>query len=291
MKLITLLPVVPMAMASIDEMVDQYDHIFQYAQAINPDKNYTIDALVSQNGGDNPGLRNLGMTDGNMDGAAPLSAESALFYVRNYGCWCYFDDEDGDGRLDAPRGPPRDYLDDMCRSLHQGYECASMDLPDTCTPWNVTYNAYPHPPNPNLDYHSTLEQCAITNSDPCALYACAVETNFISKFWNEFSFIFGEIDYANNHPNYGFDPHSGCRATSTGSSGSGSSGSSGSTSSGSSGSAGANEPVESCCGEYPYRFPYVSRPLNPRQCCGQHTYNPNVLSCCAGDSLGAAGSC
>ena len=68
------------------------------------------------------------MEDGEMAGTAPLSAESALFYVRNYGCWCYFDDEDNDGRLDAPRGPPRDYLDDMCRSLHQGYECAMMDL-------------------------------------------------------------------------------------------------------------------------------------------------------------------
>ena len=133
MKFLTILPL-PI-FASIDEMIDQYDQIFQYAQAQNPDQNFTLDLLNS------PGLRNLGMTDGNMDGTAPLSAESALFYVRNYGCWCYFDDEDNDGRLDAPRGPPRDYLDDMCRSLHQGYECAEMDLPDSCIPWNVTYSS------------------------------------------------------------------------------------------------------------------------------------------------------
>merc|ERR1711887_431000 len=53
--------------------------------------------------------------------------------VNKYGCWCYFDDDVGNGR-----GDPVDLVDQECRNLHRGYECAIADIPG-CTPWQVTY--------------------------------------------------------------------------------------------------------------------------------------------------------
>merc|ERR1712032_81410 len=36
--------------------------------------------------------------------------------VNNYGCWCYFDDQVGNGR-----GEPVDLIDAECKNLHKGY--------------------------------------------------------------------------------------------------------------------------------------------------------------------------
>merc|ERR1711937_520262 len=57
--------------------------------------------------------------------------------MNEYGCWCYFDDEHGRGK-----GQPQDAIDEMCKVLADGYECAMRDAEDegtTCVPWEVEY--------------------------------------------------------------------------------------------------------------------------------------------------------
>jgi len=46
-----------------------------------------------------------------------------------------------------------------------------------------------------------------------------------------------------------------------------------------------SEPVQECCGDYPFRFPYHPDDGmgNVRNCCNGKTYNPNILECCNGE--------
>ena len=59
--------------------------------------------------------------------------------VRNldeYGCWCYFYENVGRGK-----GAAVDEIDEFCKTLHEGYECAirdSEEVGETCVPWEVT---------------------------------------------------------------------------------------------------------------------------------------------------------
>merc|ERR1719197_134278 len=47
---------------------------------------------------------------------------------------------------------------------------------------------------------------------------------------------------------------------------------------------------DTCCGDYPERFPYNSDG-GEKQCCGQKTYYKSVLQCCPGDRLQPYGTC
>merc|ERR1712099_190569 len=68
-----------------------------------------------------------------------ILGEDAMQNIRNYGCWCFFDDDHGQGK-----GAPIDSVDAMCKNLHMGYDCAMMDYAeatgnDDCVPWEVAY--------------------------------------------------------------------------------------------------------------------------------------------------------
>ena len=133
------------AFATLDDMLELFDKEVALVKSQENQEDSGLAKLLK------PGLRDLSI-DGINNGDHPMQADTAMYYIRNYGCWCYFEDADNDGRLDVPKGPPRDYLDEMCKMLHQGYECAQMELGESCLPWNQTYNPYPHPPNPNIAY-------------------------------------------------------------------------------------------------------------------------------------------
>ena len=45
-----------------------------------------------------------------------------LQLLDQYGCWCYFEDDHGNGR-----GKPINEIDAQCKILHDGYACAIMD--------------------------------------------------------------------------------------------------------------------------------------------------------------------
>merc|ERR1711881_329921 len=74
--------------------------------------------------------------------------------IEHYGCWCYFDNDNGLGK-----GQPVNELDSFCRTLHEGYECAIFDGEnegDSCVPWEVNYLGA----SANVPRDSILNVCA-----------------------------------------------------------------------------------------------------------------------------------
>lgn len=95
----------------------------------------------------------------------------------NYGCWCAFDDDHS-----LVGGDVQDHFDGACKALHQGYDCITADVGDTCsTPWSESFGV------PNLftgdmsDATLSLSECTARNAgNECKIKACQVEMNFIS---------------------------------------------------------------------------------------------------------------
>merc|ERR1712060_190104 len=103
-----------------------------------------------------------------------ILGDTSMAAIRNYGCWCFFDDDHGQGK-----GAPVDGVDAICKNLHMGYDCAMMDYAeatgnDDCVPWEVTYNA-----GMSFGIGALVDTCNNLNTELCAQYACMVEGAFI----------------------------------------------------------------------------------------------------------------
>ena len=97
--------------------------------------------------------------------------ENALYA---YGCWCYFGEFyfEGDERTKG-YGTPIDGIDEFCRLLNDGYDCAVMDGDDEnepCLPWKVDYT-----------YNDTC--FTEFNDNNCAIRACQVEEKFVDRLY------------------------------------------------------------------------------------------------------------
>ena len=71
--------------------------------------------------------RDLELLKQNMTGGANLRAFTgiisvALEPITDYGCWCYFAQLKGSG-------PPQNAVDQQCKTLQQGYDCAILGDP------------------------------------------------------------------------------------------------------------------------------------------------------------------
>ena len=175
--------------------------------------------------------------------------------LHEYGCWCYFY-EYGRGR-----GVPQDPIDEACKALQYGYECAIRDGEDEgnfCVPWEVEYvNAV------GGTVLNLIEDCANVNpGDLCAARACAIEQNFIINLLDIFVSGYSD-DYQLKHSN-GFDPEVTCAT-------------------GSRvdvlGQDNYDQADISCCGYYPDRKPFNTQ-HGDRACCLERTYNAVVSQCC-----------
>lgn len=202
-----------------------------------------------------------------------------------YGCWCYFDGDVGRGK-----GQPVDEFDTLCKTLADGYQCAIIDsetVGENCIPWEVNYQT-PGDLAPDATSQDRRDACYRLNNETCAGYACTVEEQFIySLFDLLFSFVQPDFD-SFKHSN-GFNPshNAGCPVKQYDTpvlptvfdnevgNGGGNGGSNG----------GWNEESEKiCCGSYPVRFPF--RTMNgERACCGEKTFNTQLLSCCEDGSV------
>jgi hypothetical protein len=185
--------------------------------------------------------------------------------INQYGCWCYFQDDHGKGR-----GPAANEVDALCQKLHQGYECIILDAleeGDTeCVPWNEPYQSgsglglVATDPENNNNANALRKSCARANRfNDCARRTCIVENFFIMQMFKTFlsSVTF---DPSLKHSLGNWDRIDDCPTK-----------------------AGIDAEKE-CCGTYPHRFPFKLQTLyGARNCCGELTYNPDVMECCSGN--------
>lgn len=154
-------------------------------------------------------------------------------------------------------------VDELCRNLHYGYECAKIDhesslislTGDECVPWEKEYQV-----STEFDEKLIRKDCNSKNKrDPCAQQACIVERYFIVQLFNLLLQAGSGHDAMFGHGN-GFDVELHCPIK-------------------------QGIPSErSCCGEYPHRRPFKLFGGN-RACCGDRTYSTVALECCSGDIL------
>lgn len=173
--------------------------------------------------------------------------------MSEYGCWCYFGIDHGRGK-----GQPQDALDELCKVLADGYECAMRDAEEegtTCIPWEVSYQSAIGGGSLTI-----AEECANVNpGNNCAARACTVEGGFVANMLDYF--ISGNVlDQSMRHEN-GFDHTTFCAPKRNG----------------------GGPTNKECCGNYPDRFPFKTRG-GDRKCCGTRTFNALTLSCCDADS-------
>lgn len=186
---------------------------------------------------------NLAITDNDQ------LVQTTLNRITEYGCWCYFD-----GRFNRGRGQPINDIDELCRAMHHGYQCAILDgqlegIP--CVPWEINYNG-----TNLLDFENIASSCADINpASKCAERACTIEKFFVSSI---VSYVLSgkSFDITMAHSE-GFDPTMECPTKSH---------------------------IESdlaCCGEYPKIFPYKTLD-GARGCCPKicKTFDASRLQCC-----------
>lgn len=188
----------------------------------------------------------------------PLFA--SLDAIWGYGCWCYFQDEHGQGQ-----GAAQNFVDRHCQILHHGYSCIKMDAADEndpdCEPFVEDYNTIQVLGNNEFALEADCEAKNAGNN--CAIRSCAVESFFVLNIFNDF-FSGKLFDPSLKHDLGQFDPFDVCPRNAPKD----------------------NSPWE-CCGDYPKRFPYKTR-MGQRACCGQNTYDTTVLMCCGGDNISAS---
>ena len=220
--------------------------------------NRKLEEYNQQNGNFN----NLTLTRGLIGGNGIIS--TSLEQISGYGCWCYFGWDHGKGK-----GEPANKLDQYCKWLHDGYECAIMDSKaendNNCVPWEVEYN-------PALTLGNEFEQleyeCLNKNiNNKCAMRACTVEHYFILNIFASFFDPNHIFDSSLKHSLNVFNPVDNCPVIH-----------------------GHVESEKSCCGSYPRRYPFKT--LNgERGCCGKRTYDTFRFQCCDVDSSTIDSTC
>ena len=153
-----------------------------------------------------------------------------------------------------------DAIDELCKILHDGYECAMRDAEDegtTCIPWEVQYDAGIG--GSPLDLEGQCRQDNPGNN--CAIRACVIEGTFIANLLDVFV-SGGKIEPSHRHNNgFGFNPETECIVKKNG----------------------GGPANKECCGQYPERFPFKTVG-GDRKCCGNRTYNSLTLKCCNQDT-------
>merc|ERR1711865_1290771 len=100
--------------------------------------------------------------------------------LNQYGCWCYFETDHGRGKGEAVNK-----VDQLCKTLHDGYECAikdGYDLSQACVPWEVVYNSATGFGLGSNDIENMRTECEDRNGvDSCEARACMVEGWFVMQ--------------------------------------------------------------------------------------------------------------
>ena len=98
--------------------------------------------------------------------------------LQGYGCWCML----GDNVSFKGRSGPVDFIDDACRIMQHGFECAVLDTPG-CVPWEIKYESHSFNPVADEIYLPCYEN---NRGNDCATAACIIEANFLSNIFKAF---------------------------------------------------------------------------------------------------------
>jgi len=193
-------------------------------------------------------------------GIGPVS--TSLSAINGYGCWCYFADDHGKGH-----GVAQNRMDEICKILHDGYECAILDGTDeneSCEPWTVDYTGSTTLGTSSQDVEI---ECEAKNTNNCAIRACVIENNFILSVFAEF--LSGSLFDPSLKHELGFDPKEECVVPGV--------------PGGDGGDGNDYIKEKACCGSYPKRYPFYHI-NNHRACCGEKTYSTTTYQCCEEDN-------
>jgi len=172
--------------------------------------------------------------------------------IMSSGCWCNMINN-----YEKRRGHPVGIMDTACRAHSHCYKCIDMDF--ECSAIDTAYQVFIDPVSNDF----TCEE----NSDPCSIRACECDVELVNNIaltaGDEGQSIAALTEYG------GFDPSTQCLSNPSGGSG--------------------GKP-DTCCGDYPKRFPYFTD-FGARGCCAGKTYSTNSLECCASGEVKGIGSC
>ena len=175
--------------------------------------------------------------------------------ITNYGCFCFNEQTTTNGK-----GSARDLIDQTCKNLHKCQTCIDMDIMNgdlqpnvdgTCSPYSLySFNLT------RIDKKPHIECLNLENT--CQRALCECDKKFASEL---------ALNYDTWNPTLkgknAFNRESQC--TSVGMAHMGA--------------------VDTCCGEYPNRFPFHGQE-GMKQCCGTKTYETyGPLQCCRGNVL------
>jgi len=189
----------------------------------------------------------------------------------SYGCWC---DLTNSLHL-ASNGSPVNALDEACKNLHHGYNCAAIDDP-SCNgrTLDASKGEYVLPLKAVSPLVDPTVECANANpGNTCGYNTCVLEANFLRityapvfagdqawiDMWNDVSLV--------HSPDGGFDFEGTCNAQGNGNGNGNSNNNNNNNSNGNSGTGPTPIPgfdVKACCGPYPNRHVYFT---SRAQCC------------------------
>jgi len=210
-----------------------------------------------------------------------LSNGGTFVEVNNYGCWCYFDDQVGNGK-----GEPVDLIDAECKNLHKGYECALADFPNCAStanggkgglighidtsstetpqpdkaPWIRKYIPASQELGDN-DFNGDIDRACVFVNDvigpygKCGAVSCAVEENFIIQYGALTNHVnLNEAAFSHVITGKGnFDPDQSCKARDVY----------------------RDRTPRECCGAYPERYGFKSMSNNADTTLHQACCSPN----------------
>jgi len=174
-------------------------------------------------------------------------------HIKNYGCWCNFEDNLMDGAAD-----PVNIYDSICRKFQLCLRCAKIDGETEgygCNPKTVTWSSHGDP------FFNT--DCSNGNpGDLCGESVCSCNVNFIQRIFAQNWIVPSVYDPVYKHDN-GFNQAANCPIVHNG-----------------------ND--VKCCGYWPDRFPYGMN--SNKECCDEHkVYNPVSQICCYDGRVVSAG--
>jgi len=210
---------------------------------------------------------------------------TALSPINHYGCWCYF-------QQFAGRGTPINEVDQICKVLQQGYECAYIDgveEGEPCTAFETEYAS-----GITIGSDDVTIECQDKNpNNNCAMRSCIIEGNFVLSI---FAAFFSNVDFDpdQKHIEEGgvFDPATcvGAPAAPVIDNGDGDGNGNGGGSSGPGDCGCDNCAAKTCCGDYPVRYPFKKK-CGDSSCCGDIVFATADSVCCPSNILLLGDTC